>query len=126
MTEYELLDVFNSYLNSTFTFFVSYLSATSAFLAVAYIVGKNLQPILVKLVIGIYSLSAIYFIVIFQRHWTSLIGIREKMIGVELSWFPAAAEPHVFLPAAMWIGVTIMLVLYVGSIWYLFSIRRVG
>jgi hypothetical protein len=124
VTEYELLDAFNSYLTATFTFFVSYMSATSAFLAVAYIVGRNLQPFLVKLVIGIYSLTAIYFILIFQRHWTSLIEIRAKMKGMELTWFPAVAEPQIFLPVAMWIGVIVMLVLYTGSVWYLFSTRR--
>jgi heme/copper-type cytochrome/quinol oxidase subunit 4 len=100
------------------------MSATSAFLAVAYIVGKNLQSLLVGLVVGIYSLTAIYFIIIFQRHWTSLIVLREQMNQMKLWWFPAVAEPQFFLPSAMWIGVFVMSILYVGSVWYLFSIRK--
>ena len=41
MNEFELLYLFNYYLDTTFTMFVTYISATSAFLAVAYISGKT-------------------------------------------------------------------------------------
>ena len=124
MNEYQLLDTFNSYLNTTFTFFVSYISATSAFLAVAYIVGKKLPSFVAKLVVTLYSLTAIFFLIIFQRNWTSLITIRGQMVEAKLVWFPAVFEPQIFLPVAMWIGVIVMSVLYAGSVWYFILVRR--
>ena len=120
----KVIDTFNSYLNTTFTFFVSYISATSAFLAVAYIVGKKLPSLVAKLVVTLYSLTAIFFLIIFQRNWTSLITIRGQMVEAKLIWFPAVFEPQIFLPVAMWIGVIVMSVLYAGSVWYFMLVRR--
>ena len=124
MNEYQLLDVFNAYLNTTIAFFVSFVSATSAFLAVAYIVGKKLQSFVAKLVVTLYTFTAVLFVTIFQRNFTSLLTIREQMEKLEMVWFPAVYEPHFALPVAMWIGVVVMSLLYAGSVWYFLSIRR--
>ncbi len=124
MNEYQLLDVFNAYLNTTIAFFVSYISATSAFLAVAYSVGRKLESLVAKLVVTLYTLTAVLFVIIFQRNWSALITIREQMHDLEMKWFPAVYEPQVALPVTMWIGVIIMSLLYAGSVWYFLSIRR--
>jgi hypothetical protein len=124
MTEYQLLDVFNSYLNTTIAFFVSYISATSAFLAVAYVVGKKLPSFVARLVVTLYTLTAVLFVITFQRNWAALITIREQMSDIQMTWFPAVYEPHIFLSVPMWIGVVVMTLLYVGSVWYFLSVRR--
>lgn len=124
MNDFELLYLFNYYLDTTFTFFVTYISATSAFLAVAYISGKNLPSFFASLVITLYSLTSIFFLISFQRNWLSLIGLRNQMNDATLNWFPAVYEPHILLYIAMWIGVVVMSLLYVGSVWYFVTIRR--
>lgn len=97
MNEYQLLDLFDSYLNTTFTFFVSYISGTSAFLAVAYIAGKKLPSFAARLIIGLYSLASLFFLIAFQRNWTAVISIRGQMTDANLAWSPAVSEPQVFL-----------------------------
>ena len=124
MNEYGLLDAFNQHLGTTVSFFVSYISATSAFLVVAYLAGKQLPPIVAKLAIGLYSLTAVFFMALFQRHWTSLMSVRDKMHDMDLSWYPAVYESQWFMPITMWIGVMVMAVLYAGSVWYFISARR--
>ena len=124
MNEYGLLDAFNQHLGTTVSFFVSYISATSAFLVVAYLAGKQLPPIVAKLAIGLYSLTAVFFMALFQRHWVSLLSVREKMHDVDLSWYPAVYESQWFMAVTMWIGVAVMAVLYAGSVWYFISVRR--
>lgn len=126
MNEYQLLDLFNSFLDTTFTFLVSYISGTSAFLAVAYIVGKKLPLFVAGLIITLYSMASLFFLIAFQRNWTALISIREQMVDANLAWMPAVYEPQIVMPLAMWLGVIVMIVLYAGSVWYLLSVRRGG
>lgn len=53
MSGYELLDVFNSHLSAVISFFLAYISATSAFLIVAYLAAPQLPSLVVRLVIGL-------------------------------------------------------------------------
>lgn len=126
MNEYQLLDLFNSFLDTTFTFLVSYISGTSAFLAVAYIVGKKLPLFVAGLIITLYSMASLFFLIAFQRNWAALISIREQMVDANLAWMPAVSEPQILIPFVMWLGVIVMIVLYAGSVWYLLSVRRGG
>ncbi len=124
MSGYELLDAFDSHLASVISFFVAYISATSAFLVVAYLAAPRLPSLVARLVVGLYSLTAVFFLMIFQRHWTSMLTIRDQMGDAGLSWYPAVYEPPWVLPTAMWVGVIVMSILYVGSVWYFVSARR--
>ena len=124
MNEYQLLDAFNSHLGITVSFFVANISATSAFLVVGYLAARDLPLIVARLAVGLYSLTALFFLLLFQRHWTSLMGIRDQMREVQLSWYAAVNESPWFMPITMWIGVIIMLTLYFGSVWYFISTRR--
>ena len=124
MSGYELLDSFDSHLASVISFFLAYISATSAFLVVAYLTAPQLPRLVARLVVGLYSLTAVFFLMIFQRHWTSMLTIRDQMADTGLSWYPAVYEPRWILPITMWFGVIVMSVLYVGSVWYFVSVRR--
>ena len=53
MSEYELTDSFLNHVELSMTYFMAYLSATSAFLAVAYIAGSEIPPILARGVLAI-------------------------------------------------------------------------
>ena len=124
MSGYELLDAFDSHLSSVISFFVAYISATSAFLVVGYLAAKDLPALVARLAISLYSLTAIFFLAVFQRHWTSLLTIRSQMRDAGLVWYPAVYEPQWIIPTTLWTGVFVMAVLYAGSIWYFISARR--
>ena len=124
MNDFDLMYLFLYSMEISVTFFVSYLSSTSAFLAVTYTVGKKLPPFFAKLVITLYSLASVFFLVAFQRNWAQVIAIRGEMANGNLSWVPAVTEPHMALHIVMWIGVIVMSLLYAGSIWYILSVRR--
>ena len=46
------------------------------------------------------------------------IGVRDYMTNADMLWYPAATEPWWIMPFTKWIGVIVMSVLAVGSIWY--------
>lgn len=105
-------------------YFVSFISATSALLVVAHLASKELSSTIVKLAIALYTFTAIFFLGNFQRAFNVTIAVRDRMVSENVSWYPAAVEPQWIIPAVMWIGVAVMVVLAVGSISYLISTRR--
>ena len=124
MNEYELLDALMSHMYLVQVYFVSFISATSAFLVVAHLAAKELPSTIVKLAIALYGFTAIFLLANFQRAFAITIAVRDKMTALNMAWYPAVVEPQWIMPTVMWIGVLVMSVLSVGSIWYFVSSRR--
>ena len=94
VSEYELLDAFESHLGTAVTFFVAYISATSTFLVVAYLAAEDLRAFVANLVAALYSLSSIFLLLLFQRHWTSVMAIRDKMVLRVYPVIPQSPRRH--------------------------------
>ena len=122
MSEYELTDSFLNHVELSMTYFMAYLSATSAFLAVAYLAGSAIPPILARVVLAVYSLASIYLIVAFQRITEIYIGVREEMRGL-VEWHPAVYEQPWLIPTVAWGAVAVMAMLYISTVWYFMHVR---
>ena len=123
MTAYELTDAFMNHVQLGMTFFMAFLSATSAFLMVAYIAGSKLPAYLAKVVLAIYTLASIFLIFSFHRVSSIFIAIREEMHG-KANWHPAVYEPQAIIHVVQWLVVAIMTLLYLSSLWYYWHVRN--
>ena len=126
MTEFELTDSFINALDVLMTFFMAYLSATSAFLAVAYLAGSNIPSSLSKVVVSVYSLASTFLIFSFQRAGAMLIGLAEQMRSLNMTWHPAVYQPHWALEGALWLAVTVMVLVFAASMWFYLHVRKAG
>ena len=124
MNEYELSDVWLGHMHFLVTVFVAFLSATSALLIVANLKGKDLQPAVFKLVMYLYSVSAIFFVLFFTKVSESRFYVRGQMVEAGLVWFNAVYEAEFVLFLLLGMGILIMISLAVGSVWYFISTRR--
>ena len=105
-------------------YFASFISVTSAFLAVVHIAARRLPKLISNLAVALYVFASIFFLVNYQRSFTMTIGVRDYMTKADMLWYPAVTEPQWIMPFTMWIGVIVMSVLAVGSIWYYLVRRR--
>jgi hypothetical protein len=117
MSEFELTDALSTQISLAITFFMAYLSTTSAYLAVTYVAGNELPRSLARTILAIYVLAAYFLVISFQRVLTFAIAIQDKM-ATSVDWHPVAHEPAWLLPTSMWIIVSVMVMLSVASIWY--------
>ena len=125
MTDYELADLLVSQIDSFLSFFMAFVSLTSAFLIAAYFGSEKLRGSLTVLITGLYSLSSIFLIMVTQRMAATLIAIRDQM-GESLSWHPVYSEPEFFQPFILQFAVVLMVCAYLGSMWYFLKYTTKG
>jgi len=123
MTEYELADAFLDQTGSLLTYFMAFVSATSALLIVSYFTGANLPVRLSRVVIGIYASTSVFLIVSVQRQSSLILVLREKM-QTGLSWHTAVTEPQWVLPSMLWLGFITMVAIFISAIWYFYIARN--
>ena len=123
MSEFELTDELSTQISLAITFFMAYLSTTSAYLAVTYVAGNDLPRFLARTILAIYVLATYFLVVSFQRVLTFAIAIQIEM-RTAVDWHPVAHEPRWLLPTSMWTIVMVMIVLSMASIWYAFHVSR--
>ena len=122
MSEFELTESFVNHVGLFITFFMAYLSASSAYLAVVYIAGRSIPRFLNLTLTAIYSAASI-----FLTFSTAQIGTLVRAIQLQLresvAWHPAATEPIWIIPTVAWTLVAIMAAVYVASIGYMVHVR---
>ena len=123
MTAYELVDAFNSTSNSTLSFVLAYISATSAFVVIAHIASNELPAYIARLATAIYTFVAVFLIGATERSLRLLVSIREQMPGV-VDWHLAVVEPRWFLPSFSVAALVVMCALYAASVWYFVYLRK--
>jgi hypothetical protein len=77
-----------------------------------------------NLVVTLYSMTAIFFVLLFQRNWTNMIEIREQMRDAGMIWHAAVYSPPAIMVTWMWIGVFNMSSLFFGAVWFFILERR--
>ncbi|MFT4562829.1 MAG: hypothetical protein ACI9BW_002576 [Gammaproteobacteria bacterium] len=122
MSEFELTETFLNHVELSMNYFMAYLSATSAFLVVAYMAGSEIPRFLARVAVMIYSLASIYLIIAFQRVAAIYVGVRDEMRGT-VEWHPAIYEPSWLIPSVAWLAVVVMVLVYVCSIWFFYHVR---
>ena len=97
MTAFELTTLFASHLELLITILMAFISVTSAFLVALYFMDSKLGTILKILIAGLYILSSLFLIGIFQRTSDLLIQIRTNLTA-KVIWHTASAESEWILP----------------------------
>ena len=117
MTIFELAELINTQVGLFLTFFMSFLSLTSAFLVAAYFGSEKLRGSIAVLVTGLYSMGSFFLITLSERMAATMIAIRDQM-GVSMAWHPAYSEPEFLMPFILRFAIFLMICAYLGSIWY--------
>ena len=130
MTDFELVSVFMGLVSTLWSIFASYVSIVFAFLVVSYLASRTLKPVIVLIVVSLYTLVAVWAIWALNRNATTLVAVVGEMKrkvaegNSSLDWHPAAQAPD-FLLAVVPLLVTIIgLLAYFGSVFFLYYHRK--
>ena len=104
--------------------FVAFMSATSAFVVVANIKGKDLNPSACRLVRYLYIVASMFFLVFMGKVAESILDLRGQMHAANLKWYNVVSEPQFILPLILITGLLVVVSIIVGSLWYLTSVRK--
>ena len=125
MSEYELTELFGQHVELLMTFFMVYVSVTSAFLAAIYLVGDSVSRFLVNIVFVLYTLAALFLTFMTFQVGGVVHAIQGEMREV-LKWHPAAAELPWLVPVSIRFLVGLMVAIYLSCIAYFFYARLGG
>ena len=123
MTAFELTTLFASHLELLITILMAFISVTSAFLVALYFMDSKLGTILKILIAGLYILSSLFLIGVFQRTSDLLIQIRTNLTA-KVIWHTASTESEWILPAFLGAGLILQILLFLGAIGYFVSKQK--
>jgi hypothetical protein len=124
MSESEMIELWILHMDFLVTLFVAFMSATSAFLIVANIKGKDLHPVAYNLVRYLYIVASIFFIVFMGKVAESILNLRGQMRAANMNWYNVVYEAQAVLPLILVTGLIVLISLVVGSLWYFGSVRK--
>ena len=123
MTAFELTTLFASHLELLITILMAFISVTSAFLVALYFMDNKLGTILKILIAGLYILSSLFLIGVFQRTSDLLIQIRTNLTA-KVIWHTASTESEWILPAFLGAGLILQILLFLGAMGYFVSKQK--
>ena len=123
MTAFELTTLFASHLELLITILMAFISVTSAFLVALYFMDSKLGTILKILIAGLYILSSLFLIGVFQRTSDLLIQIRTNLTA-KVIWHTASTESEWILPAFLGAGLILQILLFLGAMGYFISKQK--
>jgi hypothetical protein len=123
MTAFELTTLFASHLELLITILMAFISVTSAFLVALYFMDSKLGTILKILIAGLYILSSLFLIGVFQRTSDLLIQIRTNLTA-KVIWHTASTESEWILPAFLGAGLILQILLFLGAMGYFVSKQK--
>ena len=123
MTAFELTKLFASHLELLITILMAFISVTSAFLVALYFMDSKLGTILKILIAGLYILSSLFLIGVFQRTSDLLIQIRTNLTA-KVIWHTASTESEWILPAFLGAGLILQILLFLGAMGYFVSKQK--
>jgi len=121
LTEYELIDAYQSVEASWQGAVSIYISIVFAYLATAYFVGENLTRLQVAIVTGLYTLFSLFML----RMLATLLR-RMMQLGTDIHEISPdrafADDSMVGVGLVMWVGV--FLSAYIAGLVFMFQLRR--
>ena len=124
MSEADLFDLWFAHTDAILTLLFGHFSVTSAFLAVAYLAGKEISRSLSAIVVALYSVMTVALIVSVERHGVAALSVRDELAARGSAWHSLMTEPQAILPITTYALVTTMTVFFVVSILYFFQMRK--
>ena len=124
MSQSELVDLWVTHMDFLLVLFVAFMSATSAFVVVANIKGKDLSSAACRLVRCLYVVASVFFLVFMGKVAESILNLRGQMHAANMEWYNVVYEPQFVLPLILITGLVVVVSLVVGSLWYLSSLRK--
>jgi len=125
MDEYQIVDLFNSHVETLIAIFMAFVSTTSAFLIVTYLAASEFPTILARVTVGLYVITSVTLMGIGEREAATLLALRARMVGVA-TWHPVVLEPEWIAPAASYAMVSVMALLLISSMWFFIYTRRMS
>ena len=130
MTDYELYSAFADTWSVIWLIFATYLTVTFAFLVAGYLVSKKLKSSMVALIVGLYSLVALWCTFGINRWVTTAAQMtREIQRAVAagestLGWTTMATTPQFVTGAIPVVLLVITVGAYAGSVVFFVHQRR--
>jgi len=124
MSQSELVGLWVTHMDFLVVLFVAFMSATSAFVIVANIKGKDLSSPACRLVRWLYVVASVFFLVFMGKVAESILNLRGQMLAANMEWYNVVYEPQFILPLILVIGFIVAVSLVVGSLWYLRFVRE--
>ena len=124
MSQSDLVNLWVTHMDFLLVLFVAFMSATSAFVVVANIKGKDLSSAACRLVRCLYVVASVFFLVFMGKVAESILNLRGQMHAANMEWYNVVYEPQFVLPLILIIGLVVVVSLVVGSLWYLSSLRK--
>lgn len=124
MSPTDLIDLWVTHMDFLLVLFVAFMSATSAFVIVVNVKGKDLHPTACTLVRSLYVVASIFFLLFMFKVAESILNIREQMHTANMDWYNVVYEPQFILPFILVSGLIVVVALVAGSLWYFSFVRR--
>ena len=130
MTDYELYSAFAETWSVIWLIFATYLTVTFAFLVAGHLVSHSLKSTMVALIVGLYSLVALWCTFGINRWVTTAAAMTQEVRrAVEagestLGWTTMATTPAAVTWAIPLVLLVITLGAYAGAVVFFFHQRR--
>ena len=124
MNQSELIDLWLTHMDFLLVLFVAFISATSAFVVVANVKGKELSLAACRLVRHLYIVASMFFLVFMGKVSESILNLRGQMHNANMEWYNVVYEPQFILPLILGSGFDVVVSVMGGSLWYLNSVRK--
>lgn len=130
MTDYEMISAFSEIWSTAWAVFAVYITVTFAFLVTGYVVAKQLAPKIVRLILILYTVVAIWCFAGVERFARNGVNLGfEIKSSVQLgesglAWTTMANEPDFMLSAVPILIWAIFLATYAGSVYFFFYQRN--
>ena len=124
MNQSELIDLWLTHMDFLLVLFVAFISATSAFVVVANVKGKELSLAACRLARHLYIVASMFFLVFMGKVSESILNLRGQMHNANMEWYNVVYEPQFILPLILGSGFVVVVSVMGGSLWYLNSVRK--
>src|SRR5210317_1213309 len=98
MNQSELIDLWLTHMDFLLVLFVAFISATSAFVVVANVKGKELSLAACRLARHLYIVASMFFLVFMGKVSESILNLRGQMHNANMEWYNVVYEPQFILP----------------------------
>lgn len=118
MTEYELADALGTYASAMQAWVATYISLLSAFLVVAYVVGKNLTTSQIIIICGGFLFFTFMCV-------ASFFGVANRTIGFAAELKQLRPDRiYVASDEALWVMSSLMLLAIFACLKFMWDVRR--
>ena len=127
MTDYEMIDLFLTFGSNLESMVERFIALLFAFLIASYLVSAKLRPLMVTIVVALYSYMALRYVFFYFNIFADQITLARQIVasqdqpGSSLRWLDA---PPSTMLAIYYSQTVAMLLSYIASLVFFFYTRR--